>query len=65
MTEFEDKVGIVTGGGTGIGLATAQRFVARRKGRRRRPSGRVLASATAVIDPRGHRSQHCRPTSAK
>lgn len=29
MTErFKDKVAIVTGGGTGIGLATAQRFVA-------------------------------------
>ena len=51
---FEDKVGIVTGGGTGIGLATAQRFVA--EGGKAVVVGRrahVLASAAAVIDPTG------------
>lgn len=57
MTDrFEKKVAIVTGGGTGIGLAAAQRFVAEGGSTLivgRRPD--VLAEASGAIDPSGTR----------
>jgi len=53
---FENKVAIVTGGGTGIGLAAAQRFV--NEGGKVLVLGRredILAAAAHSIDPKGER----------
>lgn len=56
MTKFKNKVAIVTGGGSGIGLRAAQRFVERGGsavilGRRKD----VIADAGKTIDPTGER----------
>ena len=53
---FEDKVAVVIGGGTGLGLAAAKRFVAE-GGSAVIVGGRadVLAEAARAIDPSGIR----------
>jgi NAD(P)-dependent dehydrogenase (short-subunit alcohol dehydrogenase family) len=61
MSKLEGKVAVITGGNSGIGLATAQRFVA--EGAYVFITGRRQSELDAAVKQIGKRVMRCRATS--